>query len=123
MFKFLKTAALSAIVGLGVFAAAPASAQSGVYLGIGGGHPGPHVGIWFGDSGHSYRRPHHPDYGWHRPGCHPHQAVGKASRMGVRGARVIDVDRRAIRVAGHRYRDRVMVTFARAPGCPVIRYR
>lgn len=119
MFKFLKTATLSAIVGLGLFAAAPASAQSGVYLGIGGGHGGPGIGIWMGDRGHhGYRRPHHGG-----PRCHPGQALNKAERMGVRRAHVVDVGPRAIRVAGRSRGDRVMVSFARAPGCPVLRYR
>ena len=42
--------------------------------------------------------------------------------MGLRRARVVDVDRRTITVAGRQYGDRVAVTFARAPRCPIMRW-
>ena len=53
--------------------------------------------------------------------CTPNRAVDKAERLGLRRARVVDVDRRTIDVMGRRYGDRVVLTFARVPGCPVIR--
>jgi hypothetical protein len=120
MSNFLKTAALTALIGLGALGAAPASAQSGVYLGLGGGHHGPTVGFWFGDNDH--RRPHH---GWngghHRRGCSAEQALNKAERIGLRRARVVDVDRYSIEVRGRRHGERRTIEFARAPGCPIIR--
>lgn len=133
MLKFFKTAALSLALGLGALGAAPAMADSGVYLGLGGGyHGGPSVGVWLGDSGHSYRRGDRYDR-WDDDrrgdrwddrrayGCDPGQALNKASRMGIRRARVEDVGRRSISVAGRSRGDYVSVRFARAPGCPVIR--
>jgi len=140
MLKFLKLAALSAVIGAGVLGAAPASAQSGgVYLGLGGGHRGPDVGVWVGDGDDDdgYRRHRdrddYRDYRRHRDwderryergeyrGCQPWQAVNKAERMGVRRARVEDVGRSSIRVSGRARGDFVMLRFARAPGCPLIR--
>ncbi|SMH50683.1 hypothetical protein [Mesorhizobium australicum] len=122
MANLLKTAFLSALIGLGALGAAPASAQSGVYLGLGGGHHGPSVGVWFGDSGHSYRRyDRRHDRRWeHRRGCSAGQALNKAERMGIRHARVVDIDRRSVDVRGRKYGERVRVSFARAPGCPLI---
>jgi hypothetical protein len=128
MAHFLKTAALSALIGLGVLSAAPASAQSGVYLGLGGGHHGPSVGFWFGDEGHSYRRDHRrwddrrwDDRRWeHRRGCSAERALHKAERMGIRRARIVDIDRHSIDIRGRKYGERVRVSFARAPGCPLI---
>lgn len=116
MFSKIKIAAVSAIVALGTLAAAPASAGSGVYLGLGGGHHGPGVGVWFGERGHVYRRHHRPHY----RACTPGQAVNKASRMGVRRAHVRRANRNVIRVAGRQRGHHVVVRFARAPGCPVI---
>lgn len=126
MANFLKTAALSVLIGLGALGAAPASAQSGVYLGLGGGHHGPSVGVWFGDNDHSYRgydRRHdrRHDRRWeHRRGCSAGEALYKAERMGIRHARVVDIDRRSVDVRGRKHGDRVRVSFARVPGCPLI---
>jgi len=126
MANFLKTAALSALIGLGVLSAAPASAQSGIYLGLGGGHHGPNVGVWFGDSGHSYRGDRRwddrrDDRRWeHRRGCSAERALNKAERMGIRRARIVDIDRNSIDIRGRKYGERVRVSFARAPGCPLI---
>lgn len=112
MFSKIKIAAVSAIVALGTFAAAPASADTGIYLGIGGGHYGPRAGVWV-ERGHVYHRPH-------RRICTPGRAVNKASRMGVRRAHVRGVNRNVIRVAGRQRGHHVVIRFARAPGCPVI---
>ncbi len=131
MLKFFKTAALSLSLGLGALGAAPAMADSGVYLGLGGGHNGgPQVGVWLGEGGHSYRRGDRwddrrwDDRRWDDRrgyGCYPGQALDKASRMGIRRAYVEDVGRRSIKVAGRSRGDYVSVRFARAPGCPVVR--
>jgi len=131
MAHFLKTAALSALIGLGVLSAAPASAQSGLYLGLGGGHHGPSVGVWLGDDGHSYRGDRRwddrrwddrrDDRRWeHRRGCSAERALNKAERMGIRRARIVDIDRNSIDIRGRKYGERVRVSFARAPGCPLI---
>ena len=118
MFKFAKTAVLSAMLGLGGIAAVPAEGQAqGLYLDFGnGGYPGPRGGIYFGDSGRGWERPHRH---WDRR-CTPERALRKAERLGVRRARVVDVDRRTISVRGRQYGERVWLTFARAPHCPVI---
>lgn len=54
-------------------------------------------------------------------GCTEDRALRKAARMGIRNARVIDVDRRSIEVRGRDRRgDRVHVTFGRRDrSCPV----
>ncbi len=117
MIKTLKTLALSAAVGLGAFAFVPAAQADSFYLGFGGGH-GPRAGVWIGDGGHSYRR--WDRHGPRRAECTPNRAADKASRMGLRNVRVVDTDRRSITVRGRAYGSREFVTFARAPGCPVI---
>ena len=50
-------------------------------------------------------------------------ALNKAERMGIRRARIVDVDRRTIEVRGRaRDGERVYVTFSRQRGCPVLAY-
>jgi hypothetical protein len=123
MFAKLKTAALSALVGVATLAAVPATAQAeGLYLNYGGHHSGVGVGVQIGDYdrvdyrwGHRYDR---RDYGH----CTPYRAVNKAQRYGVRRAHVVDVSRRTITVAGHKWGDRVRLTFGRAPSCPIVRW-
>jgi hypothetical protein len=58
----------------------------------------------------------------HRPYrvCTSGQAASKASRMGIRNARVV-VNRNVVRVSGWKRGLRTAVVFARAPGCPIIR--
>lgn len=118
MFNKLRTAVLSAIVGLGAFAAMPAQAD-GLYLNFGGG--GPAAGFYAGHDGPRYDRgrwqgrPH--DF---RQRCTPDRALWKAERMGIRRARVADVGRHSISVSGRSRGDRVWVRFGRAPSCPVI---
>ena len=110
MFNILKTAALSAMIGLGPLAAAPSAAQAdGLYLNFGGHHS---IGVF--SSGH------HRDHRWSRHTCSPRQAVRKAARMGVRHAHVSRTSHRSITVKGSKYRHHVRVRFARSPGCPVI---
>jgi hypothetical protein len=54
--------------------------------------------------------------------CSPEEAVTKARRLGIRNARVVDVDRRTIDVAGRRYGERVIITFGRNGNCPIVGY-
>lgn len=130
MFKFVKIAALSALVGLGALAAVPATAQAqngGVYLGF--GNQGPSIGIQFDDRGrHDMRdRDRGRHGGWDRGGyrdrgCSAREAVNKAERMGLRRARVVGENRRVVRVEGRGHgRRTAMITFANERGCPVIR--
>ncbi|MBN9073269.1 MAG: hypothetical protein J0H34_17075, partial [Rhizobiales bacterium] len=52
------------------------------------------------------------DFGERERGCTPERALWKAERMGIRRARVVDMDRRTIDVRGRDRRgDRVIVTF------------
>jgi hypothetical protein len=118
MFNKLRTAVLSAVVGLGALAAMPAHAD-GLYLNFGGSGPG--AGFYVGDGPR-----HHRDREWRhsrhdfRHRCTPERALWKAERMGVRRARVVDVGRHSISVRGRSHGDRVWLRFGRAPSCPVI---
>ena len=128
MLKMLKTAALSALIGFGAIAAMPASAEaagtSSTYLGFGSGQ-GASGGFHFGgERGRYYYR----DSGRHDPGryqareCSPRDAVRKASRMGLRNARVVDTSRRTVTVAGRGHGPRpAVIVFGKAPSCPVLR--
>lgn len=123
MFKFIKTAALSAFIGLGAFAAMPATAQAqsgGIYLGF--GDQGPRAGFHFNDRGrHDYRDRGRHGFRDHR-GCSARQAVRKAERMGFRHARVVGQNHRVIRVAGRKFGPRSnQIVFANARNCPVLR--
>lgn len=124
MFKFAKTAALSALLGLGAIAAIPTAAQAqsgGVYLGFG---QGPSVGFHFVDRGrHDLRgRDRHPPRAHHRGHCSPREAVRKASRMGLRDVRVVRDGRRVVEVEGRRHGKRYFtVAFANERGCPTFR--
>ncbi|SIQ23364.1 hypothetical protein SAMN05880590_102712 [Rhizobium sp. RU35A] len=80
---------------------------------------GPVVNVQWRDDGR-WDGPRH-----HRPppreGCSPWFAQEKASRMGLRRARVVDVNRRVVVVAGFDRGGRDRVVFANVRGCPVIR--
>ena len=117
MFASLKTAAVSAMVAFSTLAAIPATAQAeGLYLNFGGKHDG--FGVVIGQDG---QRWHKRDRWDRRPArCTPDQALDKAERIGVRRARIADVDNRTITVSGRSRGDRVYITFARAPRCPII---
>lgn len=115
MFNTIKTA-LSALIGLGTLAVVPAHADS-IYLGFGNDNA-PRVGVYSGDDG--YRREYRRDRDWRRS-CSPERAVNKAERMGLRRARLIDINRRTVKVAGRQYGDRVVVVFANERGCPILR--
>jgi hypothetical protein len=130
MLNKIKTAAASALIGLSAFAALPASAQeSGIYLNFGGGNE---PGAYFGDrrpGDYRYREGYRDDRRWDQGrwgrdrwarGCTPDRALDKAERMGIYRARIADVDGRTITVRGRSRGERVYVTFARAPRCPII---
>ena len=118
MFSTLKTAAFSVMLGAASLGALPATAQAeGLYLNFGGDRD-PRVGVYVGDNDgyrHGPRRNHRA-----ARECTPDRALDKAERIGIRRARVVDVSRRTITVRGRQYGDRVSVTFARAPRCPII---
>lgn len=129
MFNKIRNIIVTAMVSLGVLAAIPATANA--HHNYHGGGAG--FGIWFGESGHSHwrrdhRRPRHWDNGRrYSPrarvrGCSVRRALNKAHRMGVRHARVRIANHRVIKVKGRSHGHRVRIVFARAPGCPVIRY-
>ena len=112
MFNTIKTAALSGLVALGTLAVVPAHADS-IYLGFGNNHDR-RVGVYTGDDDDGFRRERH----WRR--CSPERALDKAERMGLHRVRLVDVNRRVVKVAGRQYGDRVVVVFANERGCPVI---
>ena len=58
MFNTIKTAALSALIGLGTLAADPAAQADSIYLGFGNNND-PRVGVYVGDDddGYSPRSP------------------------------------------------------------------
>jgi len=115
MFNQIKAAALSALVGLGALGAIPAHADS-LYLGF-GNNQDPRFGVYTGDND-GYRRDWRRDRDWR--GCSPDRALDKAERMGLRRARVVDVNRSVVKVVGRQYGDRVVVVFANERGCPII---
>lgn len=120
MYKMIKTAALSAMLGLGALAAVPATAQADSFHFSFGGHGGPRGSVHIGDGHRDYRDYRRHDR--HVRGCSNERALNKAARMGIRYARVVDSDRRTVDVRGRRHGDRVTVTFARSPSCPVVRW-
>lgn len=119
MFRKLKIAALSALLGLGTLAAVPAGAQAaeGFYFSF--GNNGVHGGVYDHKGGRKDWRHHRP----RRDVCDPREAVQKAHRMGLRDVRVTRANRNTIRVVGERRWHRAAVVFARAPNCPVISAR
>jgi len=124
MLNTLKTAAIAALIGLSTLGAMPAQADS-LYLGLGDRHNDSRFGLYLGDNDRAYRRDHYRDYQYRdeyrsERRCSPERALYKAQRMGIRRARIADVSRRTIDVVGRQHGDRVRVTFARAPRCPVI---
>jgi hypothetical protein len=123
MFNAIRTAALSAFIGLGALAAVPAAAHAdGVYLNF--GHGDPRFGVYSG--GHDrHVRDWRRDRDWRhdrdrRHSCSARRALNKAERMGVRRARIVDIGRHTIKVRGRKYNDRVTVVFARERGCPIL---
>ncbi|MDW6022448.1 hypothetical protein SAZ10_11850 [Mesorhizobium sp. BAC0120] len=124
MLTTFKTAAIAGLIGLSALAAVPAKADS-IYLGFGDNHRDPRFGVYVGGDGERYYRRDHrrDDYRYddrRAERCSPDHALFKAERMGIRRARIDFVSPRRIGVVGRSRGDWVNVTFARAPGCPVI---
>jgi hypothetical protein len=124
MLTTFKTAAIAGLIGLSALAAVPAKADS-IYLGFGDRHDDPRFGVYVGGEGERYYRRDRwdDDYrydGWRARRCSPDRALFKAERMGIHRARIDFVTARRISVVGRSRGDWVNVTFARAPGCPVI---
>lgn len=126
MLTTLKTATLSAMIGLGAITALPAAANAqDVYLGFGDRHrDGISGGVHIGGDRADYRRHRdRDDDRWDRKDerrCTPQRALNKAERMGLRRTRIEDVDRRTIEISGRKFGDRVYLTFGRAPNCPIL---
>ncbi|RJG43753.1 MULTISPECIES: hypothetical protein [unclassified Mesorhizobium] len=139
MHSFIRNCALSALIGVGSLSFAPslASAQT---LQLQLGQDGPRVLMRQDCEGRNRndpgcrdrrdRRDHRRDerYGSDSRrddrgprSCTPDRALEKAERMGVRRARIMDVGRRTIDVGGRSEGRRIVVTFSRERGCPVIR--
>ncbi|MET0171880.1 hypothetical protein [Agrobacterium vaccinii] len=100
--------ALGGISATATTAAAGPDVQYGIYVQDGYRHGG----------GHGWGR---PDRGRDRDRCSSWMAEEKASRMGLRRARVVDVSPRRVVVAGFDRRGRDRIVFANVRGCPVIR--
>jgi len=126
MLTSLKTAIFAGLIGLSGLAALPAQADS-VYLGFGDRQDDARFGVYLGDSS----RTHYPRERWRRDDgewngdwrgrrCSPGRALDKAASIGVRRPRIDYVTGRRIGVVGRQHGEWVQVTFARAPGCPVI---
>ncbi len=128
MFNMIRTVALSAAVGLGALAAAPATAQAdSFYFGI--TPNGPTFGFHGDSSRRVYRdRDHRRDdrrgrYDRRdRGGCSERAALRKADRMGIHRARVRSSDRFKVRVSGRKRGEWISVTFANQRSCPLITY-
>jgi hypothetical protein len=116
MFNIIKAAALSALVGLGTLGAAHADS---LYLGFGNKHD-PRFGVYTGDDDDYARRDWRRDRDRDWRGCSPDRALDKAERMGLHRARIVDISRSTVKVAGRQDGDRVVVVFANERGCPII---
>ncbi|WP_439272053.1 antifreeze protein [Pseudochrobactrum sp. HB0163] len=115
-----KALVISGFIGLaGVFSAgASAQASPAVSFSVSGysagnGTPVVQVNHRYGH----YNRPHYRPY---RYSCTPHQALAKASRMGLRRS-YMRSNRSTIRVTGYRYGRPVTLIFGKARGCPILR--
>jgi hypothetical protein len=110
MTNLIVKAGVAALIALtGLSATAPTAAAAGPDLGI-------YVQYNDRDRDRDWRPDRRPS-----PGCSPHRAEDKASRMGLRRTRVVDVSRRTVTVVGFGRRGPDRVVFANVRGCPVIR--
>jgi len=143
MFNSIKAVALSAAIGIGALAAGQASAHADDFYPNGRSHHDRRVGVQIGDDGYrvEYRGNRWDegnrwdrdggwdrnngwgrDGGWRRArGCSAERALGKAEMMGLRRARIVDISRHTISIKGRKWDQRMIITFARAPHCPIIR--
>jgi hypothetical protein len=120
MKTFLKTTLLAAslaVAGLAVATPSASAANVDFSIVVGGGQD---------YRGHNNR---HDDRrgGWNRDRrgsvCAPRQALDKARHMGIRNARVVDVDRRTVKVRGFKYGRPSGAIFANDRHCPLIAAR
>ena len=109
MFSTFAKAGMAALIALGGISATASVASAG---------PDVQFGIQVRDGHRDGGR-----HGWGGPrrGCSPWLAEEKASRMGLRRARVVDMSPRRVVVAGFDRHGRDRVVFANERGCPVIR--
>jgi hypothetical protein len=112
----VKAGAAALIAFTGLSATAPVAAAAG---------PDFAIQVQYRDRDRDWRPDRGGDRDW-RPdrgprGCAPGLAEEKASRMGLRRARVVDAGRRVVVVAGFGYRGPERILFANERGCPVIR--
>ncbi|MAY63206.1 MAG: hypothetical protein CML29_13435 [Rhizobiales bacterium] len=121
MKNFLKTTILAAslaVAGLAAATPSASAANAGFSIVVNGG-------------GNDFRSGHHNRHdnrgGWnkHNRGgiCAPGQALNKARSMGIHKARVVDVDRRTVKVRGYKFGRPSGAIFANDRGCPVIARR
>jgi hypothetical protein len=107
MTSMIVKAGMAALIALtGLSATAPTAAAAGSDFAI---------QVQYRDRDRDWR----PDRG--PRGCAPWLAEEKASRMGLRRARVVDAGRRVVIVAGFGRRGPDRMMFANERGCPVIR--
>jgi hypothetical protein len=110
MTNLIVKAGVAALIALtGLAATAPTAAAASPDLGI-------YVQYHDRDRDRDWRPDRRPP-----PGCSPRRAEDKASRMGLRRTRVVDVSRRTVTVVGFGRRGPDRVVFANVRGCPVIR--
>jgi hypothetical protein len=118
MTNFIVKTGIAALIALTGFAgtATVAAAQGpefGIYI--------QHRGGWDGDRHRDRDRWDGPRHHQRGGRCSPRLAEEKARHMGLRRARVVDVDRRTVTVVGRDRRGRDRIVFANDRGCPVIR--
>lgn len=114
--------AMAALIGLGSisFAPVPVHAQD---LELEIGREGPRIRLRDEcDPGREYcGEPNRRERREERRSCTEGRALDKADRMGIRRARIVSAGRRVIEVGGRdEYGDRVVISFGRAPNCPVL---
>ncbi len=133
MTSLLKTALVAlSLAAAGLGASATTASASDVRFGIVIGGGGYHGGSGW-DGGHrrgsGWDGNHRRGSGWHggprygRGVCAPGHALQKARGMGIRHARIVDVNHRVIRVDGRDRGGWVRAVFANDRGCPVVRVR
>ncbi|WP_137130265.1 hypothetical protein [Rhizobium sp. FY34] len=114
MKQFLAKAVLAALITVSGFAA-PFSAASAAGSDV-------QILVQYPGQDRGYDRPRHRPDAPARPDiCSPRLAEDKAARMGIRRARVVDVNRRVVVVAGFDRGGRDRAVFANLRGCPLIR--